>query len=421
MKRIFTAALCAIAIFASCEESGMNTVSVTVEVYESKLESIKPESYEVVFTNTTTATATTATTENGIATANVMPGIYQIVVKSSVAEDGKFYAITGSMKDVNILTSGETYTITVDMVAESQLIFKEIYYTGSVFETGEIKEDGTPSTSNYFRDQFYEIYNNSDEVAYADGLCIFEIAYANYNYTVVYEFAFADGTPASKDEYVFGQNIWQIQGNGTDFPIQPGESIIIAQWATNHKDDKLTKGFSPVDLSGAEFEAVEEEKEAYGGIVLTDNAAHNMKLATCPTGYAPPQWLTSVSGTRMVLAKPSEPLRQDNWCVSSNTETPANYCEVKIADVLDAVQMIADESVVTDNHLGMPIMLDAGYIWCKSSYSAQSVSRKQAGTLANGSIKYADTNNTVDDFVVNDTPVIRRDGAKVPSWNTWIK
>ena len=62
MKRIFTAALCAIAIFASCEESGMNTVSVTVEVDESKLESIKPESYEVVFTNTTTATATTATT-----------------------------------------------------------------------------------------------------------------------------------------------------------------------------------------------------------------------------------------------------------------------------------------------------------------------------------------------------------------------
>ena len=420
MKRIFSAALCAIALFASCEPNGgMKTVSVTVEVDESNLESIKPETYEVVFTNTTSAATITAETENGVATANVIPGIYQIVVKSSVAEDGKFYAITGSMKDVNILAGGETYTIKVDMVAESQLIFKEIYYCGSTFETGELKEDGTPSTDTYFRDQFYEIYNNSDEVAYADGLCIFEIAYASWDYSVVYEYPFADGTPASKDEYVFGQNIWQIQGDGDDYPIQPGESIVIAQWATNHKDAKLTKGFSPVDLSGAEFEAVEQEKEAYGGIVLTDNAAHNMKLATCPTGYAPPQWLTSVSGTRMVLAKPSEPLRQENWCISSNTASPANYCEVKIADVLDAVQMIGDESVV--QHLGMPIMLDAGYIWCSGTYKGESISRKAAGTLANGSIKYADTNNTCEDFEVNQSPVIRRDGAKVPSWNTWIK
>lgn len=120
MKRIFSAALCAIALFASCEPNGgMKTVSVTVEVDESNLESIKPETYEVVFTNTTSAATITAETENGVATANVIPGIYQIVVKSSVVEDGKFYAITGSMKDVNILAGGETYTIKVDMVAES--------------------------------------------------------------------------------------------------------------------------------------------------------------------------------------------------------------------------------------------------------------------------------------------------------------
>jgi hypothetical protein len=81
--------------------------------------------------------------------------------------------------------------------------------------------------------------------------------------------------------------------------------------------------------------------------------------------------------------------------------------------------MIADESVT--QHLGMPVALDAGYIWCSGTYKGESISRKENGTLANGAVKYVDTNNTCDDFVVNTTPVVRRGGAKVPSWNTWIK
>ena len=81
--------------------------------------------------------------------------------------------------------------------------------------------------------------------------------------------------------------------------------------------------------------------------------------------------------------------------------------------------MIADESVVIN--IGMPAILDAGYIWCDGTYKGQCVSRKMEGTLANGSPKFVDTNNTSDDFVVNTTPVLRRDGAKVPSWNTWNK
>ncbi|MDR0582207.1 MAG: DUF4876 domain-containing protein [Prevotellaceae bacterium] len=32
---------------------------------------------------------------------------------------------------------------------------------------------------------------------------------------------------------------------------------------------------------------------------------------------------------------------------------------------------------------------------------------------------YQDTNNTTNDFEVQDTPAIRRNGANKPSWNTW--
>ena len=420
MKRIFTAALCAIALFASCEEeSGIKTVNVTIEVDEAKLENIKPEVYDVVLTNTTTAVATTVQTENGMAVANVIPGIYTIVVKANVAEEGMMYNITGSKKDVNILAAGETIKITVDMAKQSQLIFKEIYYQGCTFETGNMKDDGTPETSTYFRDQFYEIYNNSDEVAYADGLCICDLDYASYDYSLIYEFTFVDGTVASKDEYVFTQTVWQLPGDGDDYPIQPGESFIIAQWATNHKAAELTKGYSPVDLSGAEFEAIEGEQTLWNGIVITDGPSQNMSIATNPAGYVPPQWLTPVGGCNMILFKPSTPLRQEDWLINNDEDWIQNFCEIKIADVLDAVQMISDESVVIN--LGMPALLDAGYIWCDGTYKGQCVSRKVEGTLANGSPKFVDSNNTCDDFEVKMKPELRRNGAKVPSWNTWNK
>ena len=76
MKRMFFAALCAFAaVVTSCDpsEGGIQTINVTVEIDESKLGDIKPEAYEVTFTNTSTTVATTAQTENGKATASIVP------------------------------------------------------------------------------------------------------------------------------------------------------------------------------------------------------------------------------------------------------------------------------------------------------------------------------------------------------------
>lgn len=414
MKRFIFAALCALTFLTACEEEGIKTVNVTVTVDESKLTDIKPEAYEVTFTNTTGGAATTVASENGVASAALVPGIYTVVAKASVAEGGFSYTITGSAKDVNFLAEGDNVVVTVDIVKESQLIFKEIYYGGCTFKTGEVAEDGTESTDTYFRDQFYEIYNNSDEVAYVDGLCIADTEFANYDYTIFYEFDIEN-----YQNYVFAQYIWQIPGDGDDYPVQPGESIIIAQWATNHQDESLSKGGSPVDLSGADFEAIEGESTLWNGIVITDGAAVNLKLGANAAGYTMPQWLTPVGGCNMVIFKPSTPLRQDNFIANNYPEWVQTFHEIAIADVYDAVQSIDDETRIQT--LGMPAILDAGYIWCNGTYSGESIARKQVGTLANGSPKFADTNNTTNDFEVKAKPELRRDGAKVPAWNTWVK
>lgn len=408
MKRLFFGALCALAFLTACEEEGMKTINVTATIDESKLVEIKPESYEVTFTNTTGGATVTASTENGIASVALVPGIYNVVAKAEVSDGGFAYIVSGAAKDVQFLAAAENATITVDIVKESQLIFKEIYYAGCTYKTGEVKEDGTESTDTYFRDQFYEIYNNSNEVAYVDGLCICQTEYADYN-LVFYQFNIEN-----PENYVFAQTIWQLPGTGTDYPVQPGESIIIAQWGANHQAPEYSKGGSPVNLSVADFEAIEKGETLFNGFVITDGSAINMTKAVNSAGWSMPQWLTTVSGSNMVIFKPSQPLRQDNFITN---ESGSNFHEIAVADVYDAVQCIDDETRIQT--LGMPAVLDAGYIWCTGLYTSESIARKQVGTLENGCPKYADTNNTTNDFELMPSPVIRRNGAKVPSWNTW--
>lgn len=298
-----------------------------------------------------------------------------------------------------MIADGAEVVVNVDAVKEAALVFKEIYYTG------------VDPANFYFRDQFYEIYNNSTEVVYADGLCIAETVFANYDKSIIYEWPIENA-----DQYVFARVIWQLPGDGKTYPVQPGESFVIAQWATNHKAENLSKGLSPVDLTGAEFEAIEKET-TFNGILLTDNLAINMKKVV-QAGYAMPQWLTSTDGSRYVLFKPSKPLKNEDFITATNADYQGTAREIAISDVIDAVQAVNNESGMSV--LGLPTALDAGAIWCSGSYVGESIARKIKETRPDGTKVYQDTNNTSNDFEVKKDPQLRRYGAKVPSWNTWI-
>ena len=54
-----------------------------------------------------------------------------------------------------------------------------------------------------------------------------------------------------------------------------------------------------------------------------------------------------------------------------------------------------------------------------ATYVSKSVARKVKETKQDGRVIYYDTNNSSEDFAVMDVPMIRRNGAKAPVWNTW--
>lgn len=393
----------AVLAMVGCQKTGTKTISINVKVDETKLVSAgipSPESYGVKISNFATGSVIETTTENGIATAvGIIPGVYTVTVSASQNQGGFTYTIAGSESNVSLIADGAEVVVNVDAVKEAALVFKEIYYTG------------VDPANFYFRDQFYEIYNNSTEVVYADGLCIAETVFANYDKSIIYEWPIENA-----DQYVFARVIWQLPGDGKTYPVQPGESFVIAQWATNHKAENLSKGLSPVDLTGAEFEAIEKET-TFNGILLTDNLAINMKKVV-QAGYAMPQWLTSTDGSRYVLFKPSKPLKNEDFITATNADYQGTAREIAISDVIDAVQAVNNESGMSV--LGLPTALDAGAIWCSGSYVGESIARKIKETRPDGTKVYQDTNNTSNDFEVKKDPQLRRYGAKVPSWNTWI-
>lgn len=393
----------AVLAMVGCQKTGTKTISINVKVDETKLVAAgipSPESYGVKISNFATGSVIETTTENGIATAvGIIPGVYTVTVSASQNQGGFTYTIAGSESNVSLIADGAEVVVRVDAVKEAALVFKEIYYTG------------VDPANFYFRDQFYEIYNNSTEVVYADGLCIAETVFANYDKSVIYEWPIPNA-----DQYVFARVIWQLPGDGKTYPVQPGESFVIAQWATNHKAENLSKGLSPVDLTGAEFEAIEKET-TFNGILLTDNLAINMKKVV-QAGYAMPQWLTSTDGSRYVLFKPSKPLKNEDFITATNADYQGTAREIAISDVIDAVQAVNNESGMSV--LGLPTALDAGAIWCSGSYVGESIARKIKETRPDGTKVYQDTNNTSNDFEVKKDPQLRRYGAKVPSWNTWI-
>lgn len=398
-KKIIVSAVAAFfaLLFVSCDKKEqVKLVDVSISVDETALgDSPKPDSYKVKCVNVASAQEFEASTEGGKAVLkDIITGIYNITVSGAYLKGGFSYNYIGTLENVEIKGAGLSFSVGVKATKASSLIFKSIYYTGSKL----------PESGSYFRDQFYEIYNNGEATVYADGLCIGTALSSSK-----YKFPDNKVPSGNASDYIFFQApVWQLPGDGDDYPIAPGESFIIAQYATNHTTED--KNPNSIDLSTSEFEAYIDDFKAQ----QTDCNAINMKLVCHAKGGTLKQWLTPVAGSAMVLFYPSVPIKNTDYIESSNV-APNTAREVLKSDVLDAVDCVKNSTA--DKRL--ETTLDAGKIWCSGMYVKESIVRKEASKKEDGRIIYQDTNNTSEDFTVSKNPEIRANGAKRPSWSTW--
>lgn len=346
---------------------------------------------------------------NQIEMSGILPGIYTINVSGTALDnEGNEYFVNGSMVNKAIFEEGTTLKLDVKGLKISPLVFKEIYYACS----------RTPLNKPYIYEQFYEVYNNSSKVLYLDGIH-FANLYPDKSSTSLPLWPEEDG-----NDYIYALRVWKFPGNGQEYPLQPGESCVIAQFAINHQLEMYNPS-CPVNHSSADFEFymdnVNYPNQAAPDMehVFYDGKAEKGKLK---------QYLTTVFGGAYVAFQVPEgeewdPVNDPNMQTRDLSTTKATlYAKIPMSYVLDAVEAIDNESKMNSKRL--PGVLDAGITWVGATYNGLGISRKlsldENGLplqRENGAYIYQDTNNSTDDFERGIVPVLRRNNAGMPAWN----
>ena len=134
-------------------------------------------------------------------------------------------AITDSQMPTVDITTHENY------IADD-FVIQEIFFTGTL----------QPSGNQYYGDDYVKIYNNTDHVLYADGITLMESKFV---------------TTEKHDYYpdIMGQAmtvpaLYTIPGSGHDHPVQPGQSLLIADTGIDHR----VANPNYFDLSHADWE-----------------------------------------------------------------------------------------------------------------------------------------------------------------------
>ncbi|WP_158624837.1 DUF4876 domain-containing protein [Gynurincola endophyticus] len=385
--------LCGTIAVTSCQknndvDNGVN-YAVTVN-YPATYNAVAAAEVTVVLKNLTTNQQTALVT-NAAGTANfegLTPGNYSITVSKELSTTAA-EALTGVAQEV-FLNATEPQ---VQIIAEGS---KTITLTGSAIGGWVIKEfyySGAPN-SFYFYDAFIEIYNNSTDTLYADGLLIGNTKASSSSTTAVYGFI-AEG----RDD-VYLATILRIPGSGKEHPVAPGKSIVIATDAINHKDDPNGNANSPVNLGQgiADFEVF-----FYVNPNTPDTDNPDVPNVDILHSYSTTlfDYLPGVFGSGLVIFEHSDAASLPKF-TEPNTTSSSLYAQVPKASIIDGVDAVANSNIRTEQKR-LPIGIDAGMNTVGSTYTGTSLRRKVKQEI-NGRKILQDTNNSSNDFEVANTP-----------------
>lgn len=366
----------------------------------------------VTLTNLTEQSSRTeAATEMGkLVLTDLLPGNYSISVRTTLtpeeAKDLGFDVansvkinLAGNIASLALALNQDMTTRAVELTEsiQSALVIKEIYYAGCPSASG---------TAIYRNDQFYVIYNNSDAAVSLDNI------YIGHAESFVSKPAPWDGEDVSNPQHVYVNSAWKIVKTGSSATLEPGKQIVIAAMAANHKGNADLNPNSPVDLSGADYEAY---ASGFSNNTNVDYPAANMEDVFVLTLPGHRLWLASFQGTSTVIFEATAAefaQMKENYVTAPESvwdiydlmdewDEPYKCLKVSNKMVVDAVDLIPNSSSLENKRFGAE--LDGGYATCPSK-EGKSVIRKQAETVE-GRVVYADTNNSKDDFEVNETPL----------------
>ena len=325
---------------------------------------------------------------------SVVPGIYDIItgmeltgaqykamVPGASIEDNARVNIGVSLMNQRIFQA-EDLRIQLTSAVLKDLLISKIYYSGT--------RDKMEKT--YIVDSYVEIFNNSDDVVYLDGKYI-GLAESTSNPAYY---------PASENpDSIFLKQMLKFPGTGTDHPLQPGGSVVIAaKSAQNHLENATVS----VDLSGADYEVKAMEGSGNPAVPM---------MPIISNAYTSMKYMNLINGgpnTLMIIETDENP---EEWpeVYRKGKTSGEMFRRMHKKWVTDGVECLSNSSQTGPdvNTKRLQTEIDAGYAVINSvnGYTHESVERKVS--RKEGDRYYlVDTNNSSTDFVVLTDPTPRK-------------
>ena len=246
-------------------------------------------------------------------------------------------------------------TIKLGFVPTTPLVMNELYYAGC------------KASSFYYYDQFIELYNSSDETIYLDGYIIGRGTH------------YEDLLDWESVDYAIAYYIYKFPGQTgvtRDYPIEPGEFLVIACDAIDHS--AMVMDDACVDMSGADYEFCNP---------LAFDYCNPEKVHLEPVTEEGNDFTMNLGHESVFIATGEE----YSFVEHVNENGPQVYGHVPLDTILDGVEYASNPEAPRY----MTRRLDATLAPGAPKYGAKSIERRFPGL---------DSNNSAFDFIVTDAP-----------------
>lgn len=351
---------------------------------------------KVEWKNRTTGMVYSAVTNSdGVAECEVEPGIYRVTGQKRLVdeEENREEWFNGSLDEVTVRSEGVDALLVLTRVRLSRLLVKEIYYTGCY------TDDAEP----YQNDNYVSLYNNSADTLWLDGICV-GIAGPALAST---ESEWLADNPQLPEVPIYRCG-WQFPGNGHDYPLLPGQEVILAINAVDHTSGIYGHSKS-VDLSGADWAFYRSDFNPEFSAITPGVKILSLFWLNW-IGILPPTFSLGNNGPGLVIYRMEGDAetyaRNHTKYTPGRPEKPSfMYLTIPREWVLDYVECVGREQDM--NYKRVPAVLDKSAVYVtEGKWSGKALHRKKIQEI-DGRAIYQDTNDSFSDFY-EDVPSLKK-------------
>ena len=336
------------------------------------------------------------TDASGTAVFKVPVGLYRVNVSDLDGED----IFNGAADKVRVNSLSSVLPLSLLHSRAGSIVIKEIYCGGC---------KRLPQEGNYQSDQYIILHNNDFRVQYLDGLCIGSLY--PYNSSATNPFISKDpvtGETVYPPYVPISEAVWQFGGDGTSFPLQPGEDAVVClKGAIDHSVQfplsvNLDKPGYFVCYNNTYFTNTVYHPAPGGNIALD----HYLEVVV-KTGVAN-AYTFSINSPAVVLYR-AEGMSMRDWVQTAGAVIPipggstSQVAAVPLDWVVDAVEVFTGTS--SSNAKRLAPSLDAGFVTLSDTYLGHTLFRRtdEALSASSGYEVLKDTNNSTEDFYERET------------------